>query len=80
MRIHAQRKLVFDTEPPEMEDLDLSVFDGTDDIAVGVIGDEGGLWLMIIQEAITPLDEIPILPGFHRITTRMLGANRATKH
>lgn len=70
MKIHLQRKLVFEPEPPELDDLDLSPFTHAVDIRVGVVPDEGGLGLTIIQEAPLPLEEIPILPGFHRISVQ----------
>lgn len=49
-----------------MDRLDLSAFGDADDLVVAIIPNEEGVWLTIIQETAEPLDEVAILPGFHR--------------
>ncbi len=66
MRIHFQRKHIASMDSTEVEGLDLSLFPVAFDIHVGVIPNEDGFWLTVIQETDVPLDEVPILPGFHR--------------
>lgn len=66
MQIHVQRKRVFSMEPAELERLDLSAYCEASDIQVAVIPDEEGMWLVVIQDTPVPLDQVPILPGFHR--------------
>ncbi|GEM_PF-6638728 len=67
MLIHIQRMRVATEDAREVEMLDLSIYPEADDIQVGVIPNEEGFWLTVIQETPTPLDEVPILPGFHRV-------------
>ncbi len=68
MRIHLQRKLVVSLEQGQVEivRLDLSPFAQASDVQVVIIPNEQGLWLTIVQETGQSLDEVPILPGFHR--------------
>jgi hypothetical protein len=63
----------------ELEGLDLSLFAEASDIQVGIIPNEDGLWLTVIQETELPLDEVPILPGFHRYVPN-LRAQNSTVH
>ncbi len=73
MRIHLQRKLVVSLEQGQTEiaGLDLSPFARASDVQVVIIPNEQGLWLTIVQETGQPLDEVAILPGFHRTTVEL---------
>ena len=73
MRIHLQRKLVLTVEhgQREIEIFDPAVFPDAADVQVAIIPDEQGLWLTIVQETPLPLDQVRILPGFHRISVEV---------
>lgn len=79
MRIHLQRKRIASMDSTELEGLDLSLFAEAFDIHVGVIPNEDGFWLTVIQETAVPLDEVPILPGFHRYVPNVPGQNLSLK-
>jgi hypothetical protein len=69
MQIHIQRKLMLDFEQGsrEMREFDPSVFPMSDDVQINMIPDDEGVWLTIIQDTPQDLDEVMILPGFHRV-------------
>ncbi len=76
-RVHLQRKLIPSMDGQEVDGLDLSPFAAAADIHVGIVPNDDGLWLTIIQETDVPLDEVPILPGFHRYVPEVPGQSRS---
>lgn len=74
-RVHLQRKRIVSMDSHQLDSLDLSPFAAAADIHVGIVPNDDGLWLTIIQETDMPLDEVPILPGFHRYVPEVPGQN-----
>jgi hypothetical protein len=78
MRIHTQRKLVFNLDEGirELAEFDKSVFPAADDVEIAILQDNDGLWLTVVQDTPEELDDVLVLPGFQRLMVKPIKRDR----